>query len=381
MDLKAQKSHSRSSDVPDGTPDVPNPTRLTLARKRRGYKKTKLAELSRVDLRSITAFEAGEYAPSDQTMARIAAVLDFPVPFFYGEDLDEPSLDSGSFRSMSKMTAPQRDMALSQAALGLHFMGWIEDRFELPETNLPDLSREPNPEAAAESLRRAWALGSLSIRNMIHLLEAKGVRVLSLAVDAREVDAFSMWKGARPFVFLNTYKSTEHSRFDAAHELGHLVLHKHGPPQGREAEKHANGFASAFLMPRGSVLASAPRLLTFSSLVQLKKVWTTSVSALSYRLHELSVISDWQYRGLCIEISKRGGNLESEEAPKETSLILPKVLAALYADGISRTQIARALSLPPSELEQLLFGLAMTGITGGRSRILPRPPADLRRVK
>jgi len=381
MDLKAQKLRSRSSDVPDGTPDVPNPTRLTLARKRRGYKKTKLAELTRVDLRSITAFEAGEYPPSQETMARIATVLNFPAPFFYGEDLDEPSLDSGSFRSMSKMTAPQRDMALSQAALGLHFMGWLEDRFELPETDLPDLSREPNPEAAAESLRRAWALGALSIRNMIHLLEAKGVRVLSLAVDAREVDAFSMWKGTRPFVFLNTYKSTEHSRFDAAHELGHLVLHKHGPPSGREAEKQANAFASAFLMPRGSVLANAPRLPTYSSLVQLKKVWSTSVSALSYRLHELRLISDWQYRGLCIEIAKRGRDVEPEEAPKETSLILPKVLAALYEDGIARGQIARALSLPSSELEQLLFGLAMTGLDGGGRHSPPRSAADLRRVK
>jgi Zn-dependent peptidase ImmA (M78 family) len=211
-------------------------------------------------------------------------------------------------------------------------MGWIEDRFELPETNLPDLSREPNPEAAAESLRQAWALGALSIRNMIHLLEAKGVRVLSLAVDAREVDAFSMWKGTRPFVFLNTYKSTEHSRFDAAHELGHLVLHKHGPPSGREAEK---AFASAFLMPRGSVLANAPRLPTYSSLVQLKKAWTTSVSALSYRLHELRLISDWQYRGLCIEIAKRGRDVEPEEAPKETSLIPPR-----FSRLFTRTEFA-----------------------------------------
>lgn len=381
MDHKAQKLRSRSSGVPDDALEVSNPTRLTLARKRRGYKKTKLAGLSKVTLRAITAFEAAEYPPSPQTLSRIASVLDFPVQFFYGDDLDEPSLDSGSFRAMSKMTPPQRDMALSQAALGLHFMGWIEGRFELPEADLPDLSREPNPEAAAESLRRAWAVGALSIRNMIHLLEAKGVRVLSLAVDAREVDAFSMWKGARPFVFLNTYKSTEHSRFDAAHELGHLVLHKHGPPQGREAEKQANAFASAFLMPRGSVLANAPRLPTYSTLVQLKKVWTTSVSALSYRLHELGVISDWQYRGLCIEIAKRGRNTEPDEAPRETSLVLPRVLAALYEDGFSRARIANELCIPSSELEQLIFGLAMTGIEGGRQQSPRQSRTHLERVK
>jgi Zn-dependent peptidase ImmA (M78 family)/DNA-binding XRE family transcriptional regulator len=367
--------------VHDGPRPGPNPTRLALARKRRGHKKTKLAELSKVDLRAVSAFEAGEYPPSYETLTRIASALKFPVEFFYGDDLDEPSMDSGSFRSMSKMTAPQRDMALSQAALGLHFMEWIESRFELPEAHLPDLSREPNPEAAAESLRRAWSLGVLSIRNMIHLLESKGVRVLSLAVDAREVDAFSMWKGARPFVFLNTYKSTEHSRFDAAHELGHLVLHKHGPPQGREAEKQANTFASAFLMPRASVLANVPRFPSHSTLVGLKKVWTTSVSALSYRLHELGVITDWQYRGLCVEIARRGRDREPEEAPRETSLILPRTLAALYEEGVSRAQIAQALCLPPAELEQLLFGLAITGIDGGRRQLSTQVAANLKRIK
>lgn len=381
MDHKALRSRSKSSDVPEGTLSVLNPTRLALARKRRGFKKTKLAELSKVDLRAVSAFEAGEYPPSTETLARIASVLKFPLEFFCGEDLDEPSLDSGSFRSMSKMTAPQRDMALSQAALGLHFMEWIESRFELPDAELPDLSREPNPEAAAESLRRAWSLGALSIRNMIHLLEAKGVRVLSLAVDAREVDAFSMWKGARPFVFLNTYKSTEHSRFDAAHELGHLVLHKHGPPQGREAEKQANTFASAFLMPRASVLANVPRFPSYSTLVRLKRVWTTSVSALSYRLHELGVISDWQYRGLCVEIAKRGRGTEPEEAPRETSLILPRTLAALYEEGVTRTQIAEALCLPSAEVEQLLSGLAITGIDGGRQQSPRQLHANLKRVK
>lgn len=58
---------------------------------------------------------------------------------------------------------------------------------------------------------------------MIHLLEAHGVRVLSLTQECREVDAFSLWL-QQPFVFLNTQKSGEHSRFDAAHELGHLPL-------------------------------------------------------------------------------------------------------------------------------------------------------------
>jgi Zn-dependent peptidase ImmA (M78 family) len=75
------------------------------------------------------------------------------------------------------------------------------------------------------------------------MFSAGGIRIFSLAIDAREVDAFSLWKAATPFVFLNGNKSSEHSRYDAAHELGHLVLHHHGTPQGRDAEREADAFA------------------------------------------------------------------------------------------------------------------------------------------
>lgn len=312
-------------------------------------------------------------------MSRIVRVTGFPYEFFIGDDLEEPTPDSGSFRSMSKMTAPQRGMALSQAALGLYLSAWLGGKFELPAPQLPDLGREPDPEAASEFVRREWALGTLSIRNMIHLLEARGVRVFSLALDAREVDAFSIWNGGVPYVFLNTNKSSEHSRFDAAHELGHLILHKHGPPRGLEAEKQANAFASAFLMPRGSVLANAPPFPTYDNLVRLKKVWTTSVAALAYRLHGLGLMSDWQYRGICVEIAKKGKSFEPNEAPRETSVLLPKMFSSLYEDGLSRAHIARELAIPTSELEQLLFGLTLTGIVGGGRRTTDK--ANLNRVK
>ncbi|WP_376773772.1 ImmA/IrrE family metallo-endopeptidase [Rhizobium mongolense] len=72
-------------------------------------------------------------------------------------------------------------------------------------------------------------------QNMVHLL----VRVFSLVENTRTVDAFSVWRGIRPFVFLNTIKTSEHGRFDAAHELGHLVLPRHGGPSGRRAEDEA----------------------------------------------------------------------------------------------------------------------------------------------
>ena len=99
-------------------------------------------------------------------------------------------------------------------------------------------------------------------------------------------------------MFLNTYKSAERCRFDAAHELGRLVRHQHAHPQGPDLEREANAFASAFLMPRASVLASAPRSITLNSLIKFKRVWAVSVAALNHRLHGLGLSSDWTYRTL-----------------------------------------------------------------------------------
>src|SRR3546814_2855920 len=93
---------------------------------------------------------------------------------------------------------------------------------------------------------------------MINLREVKGVHVCPLAKDTKTVDAVSCWRNGQPFVFLNTFKSAERSRFDAAHELAHLVLHRHGGPQGREAETEANQFASAFLMPHDDLVSTIP---------------------------------------------------------------------------------------------------------------------------
>lgn len=341
-----------------------NPARLTLARRRRGLTKTKLASLLGVEVRSITGYESDEFKPDRDRLVQLAEKLHFPVQFFFGDDLDEISPDIVSFRSMSKMTAGQRGTALGAGAIALMLNQWIEARFELPHAALPDLSQEANPEAAADTLRRMWGLGELPIKSMIHLLEAKGVRIFSLSIDTTQVDAFSVWSAETPFVFLNTMKSCERSRFDAAHELGHLVLHRHAGSRGQEVEREANAFASAFLMPRASVLANAPRMATVDQLVRFKPYWTVSVAAFAYRLHDIGLLSDWHYRTLCIEIAKRGyREREPNEAPREISQVLAKIFASLREDGLTKAHIAAQLSVHTDELDQLVFGLALTSLS------------------
>ena len=288
-----------------------------------------------------------------------------------------------SFRSLSRLKPTRRDMALAQGAIALYLNRWLESKFELPKAELPDLSRERSPEDASSAIRQVWGLGELPIRNVVHLLEAKGIRVFSLAIDTRDVDAFSMWRENTPFVFLNNNKSSERSRYDAAHELGHLLLHRHGSPQGREAEREADIFAGAFLMPKASVIARSPRFASVDDLVRLKRIWNVSVAALNYRLHEVGMLSEWQYRTLSVQISKRGyRTYEPDGAQRETSQVLQVMFGELYREGLSRASVARTLCLPQSELEQLMFGLTMTGIDGnGQSGSHPNQRSNLSLVK
>lgn len=356
------------------------PVRLTLARKRRGMTKIALAEATGLSLRILNAYEQGEKNPSDNALKILAEVLHFPVGFFSESEVEAPQPDQASFRALKSLKASERDAALAAGALAVELSKWIERRFELPEPSVPSL-RGFAPEEAAEALRAEWGLGQRPINNMVHLLEAHGVRVLSLPADSTSVDAFSLRDGETPFVFLTTEKSGERGRMDAAHELGHLTLHQHMPPAGRAAELEADRFAAAFLMPRGSIIASAPRTPTLPALIRLKENWMVSVAALVHRLHSLQLISDWHYRNLCIELSAQGFRKnEPNGIPRETSQVLNKVFAALREEGILRAVIARELHIDADELESLIFGLVISSVPGGRAKS-GQSRASLRIVK
>ncbi len=357
------------------------PTRLSLARKRRGMTLVQLSQATGISVRSLSAYEHGRQRPGPETLQELARALDMPVGFLLASDVEEIPVDAISFRAITKLPASTRDMARSAGRIALLLSEWIEQRFELPEPDVPSLPRL-DPETAAEVVRARWGLGEAPIPHMLRLLEAHGVRVYSLAEECATVDAFSLfWNGA-PYIFLNTAKSGERGRFDAAHELGHLVLHsEHRVPHGPEAEQEANRFAAAFLMPRSGVLAQQLVNATVDRVLAGKQVWRVAAMALTHRLHDLGLITDWGYRTLCVNLSRLGYRRgEPGGIPRETSQLLDKVFRALRADGITPATIAADLNITVEELNQHVFGLVPVGLPGGattRSRRRDRPPLSL----
>jgi Zn-dependent peptidase ImmA (M78 family)/DNA-binding XRE family transcriptional regulator len=339
--------------------------RLNLARARRGMNKTQLAKAVRLKPITIASYEKGNTVPSEEIVQRLSESLRFPESFFYEELIDALPVDGASFRALTRMTASQRNAALAAGTLCIELSKWIDARFELPESDVPEIDPvAATPAGAAAVVRAAWGLGESPIPHVLHLLESRGVRVFSLVNECREVGAFSFWRGD-PFICLGNDKTSERSIFDSAHELGHLVLHRdHAAPRGREAEREADSFASNLLMPKADVEATGLRNPDLAMLAEAKTRWRVSVAALNYRLHELGMISDWHYRELCIEISRLGRRREPNPMAREHSQVLPKVLATLRAEGMKRSDIASALHLYPDDLDALLAGLTISGLDG-----------------
>ncbi|MGW5006649.1 helix-turn-helix domain-containing protein [Streptomyces parvulus] len=359
------------------------PSRLTLARKRRGMTLVELGNRVGVSSQSISNYEHDRQQPSPSTLEKIADTLRFPLAFFAAAEIDEIDPASVSFRARSKLSAYIRDAALSESRLAVEFSHWLDTLFSLPAPDIPTPGRKMSPELNVEYLRSAWSMGeSEAIRNMIHLVESHGVRVFSLAPEYKEVDAFSFWRDGRPYIFLNTLKSAARSRFDVAHELGHLMMHcdDEAGVRTRAAEKEADEFASTLLMPRRSIADRVPMNPTTDQIIRSRKHWKVSALALTYRLQALGRITEWQYRQTVIELGRLGFRTgEPGDASRESSMLLQKVFSALWEDGIRPVHIADHLNTSITELNSWVFGLLATP-TPEQDIHTTNQPAQLRLV-
>lgn len=357
------------------------PSRLEFARNRLGVTKVALARQSGVPERTLASYERGDHVPPAETVDLLARSLGVHPSFLTADDIEPLPEGAPSFRALSRMSARDATAALSSGTLGIAVAGWLGKRLNLPGNAVPTYERgSDDPVGSAQRLRAEWGLGQAPIKNVVHLIEGRGVRVFSLPERLSDVDAFSFWWKSTAYVVLNTRKSAERGRFDAAHELGHLVMHgDHGHPAGREREAEANRFAAEFLMPTDEILAAGLRGAGVEQVLRAKGRWGVSAKALAYRLHELGITTKWMYSSTCKRLAQMGySGGEPGGAPRETSQLLEKALAALRERHLGIADIARDLHLLPETLHELMFGLTLTPVPGGEQAVpAPRPRLKL----
>lgn len=338
-------------------PPVPfNPARLKLARLRLGWSATKLAGESGVSLRSLTDYETDKRPPSEETLIKLADALDVPTAFFHREAIDLVPVEAASFRKLSKATVGRRNAVLASASLALELYREVDNRFELPVADVPTHDKL-SPSQAAALVRNQWSLGDRPISNMVHLLESKGVRLAALNHEYGDIDAFCFYRDGVPYAFLNTSKTGERQRFDLAHELGHLVLHSEfemDPSTSKQREAEAQEFASSFLMPATAVRSQSMAGATVARILKARSYWKVSAMAFTHRLHELELLSDWQYRSTCVTLSERGyRKQEPGGIVPETSQLLRKVMYGTEA-SLKVREVAAALDLNADEVRNFM---------------------------
>ncbi|MFF4241439.1 helix-turn-helix domain-containing protein [Actinomadura geliboluensis] len=336
--------------------------RLTLARRLRGLRKNQLADAVGTTPKAIGRYEAGVQRPDEMTLKRLAIALGVPVAFFHG-GRSPVSLDGAHFRSLRSTSQIERDQALAYGRIATDVVAALEDLVDFPEVDLPEYPVSPDeiagpgPIEAARLTRKALLEQAGPVPHVVRLLEKHGVIVLVLPRAAERVDAFSVGVHPRPMVFFNPAKGDYwRNRFDAAHELGHLVMHADAEPGEKVVEDQAHRFAAEFLMPEQDIAGELPGTADWERLGRLKATWGVSIAALLYRSRTLGIMQETAYRNAMSAMSSRGWR-RHEPGPAralEQPTMLTRAIEIVGQAGTDRDRVAERARVPRGDLDLLV---------------------------
>lgn len=354
-----------------GTPGFVS-ERLAQARKSRGMSMADVAREIGVTRQMVSQYENGQQTPGPEILARIAQVLSFRQSFFMWP-VPESRTDGPMFwRSMASASKTSRERASVSHEWTVDLCKYVAQWIDLPKVEFPsfdvpkDLERISTQaiEDLATKTRRHWSMGDGPIGNMVWLLENKGAVVARLELDADALDGQSQWIDGRPFIQLNADKcSAARSRFDIAHELGHLVLHRgldssiiHRSTEHKLIEQQANDFAGAFLLP-AQTFASEVHAASLDQFRSLKDRWKASIGLMLMRAIKLDLVTEKRAEYLWISYSRKGWRTcepLDDELPVERPRLLRQALNAILTNKLqSREDVLANVPLSQGYVEAL----------------------------
>lgn len=339
-----------------------DPDRLKLARLAAGLRKNELADQVHVTPSAISQYENGLTKPSPTSLAGLALALGVPVGFFARRrPIDVLDHTAAHFRSLRASTQRERNQAFAHAVLIWDLVHALERHVRLPPRDIPNHTPPPHAtrthiETIADHVRTDWHLEPGPVGNTIRLLEAHGTIGSRLELGLHRVDAFSCDFGTHPVVVLAADKHNPYrSRWDTAHELGHLVMHHDHEPGDATLEHQANTFAAGFLLPAAHIADELPRRVDWDHLVDLKHTWGVSIRALLYRARTLKTLTDNTYRRAIITLNQHWGPHHEPGDPgtPEQPTLLRKALELATTRNYTLTDLANDTQLTPEHITTL----------------------------
>jgi Zn-dependent peptidase ImmA (M78 family)/transcriptional regulator with XRE-family HTH domain len=329
------------------------PRKLTQARQMLAITRAELARRTEVSAASISQYESGAMRPRPATLAQLALVLNVPLEFLTDSRAATPlpTVDTSFFRSLRRTTQRDRERATAYAGLLAQLVAEIERRVTLPEfTPTPDLALDPDgepeaAEAAAVRIRSLWGLGAEPLAHAVRLMERHGVIVAQLPFSSNDVDAFSWASGPRPLVLLGNDKGDfERSRFDACHELAHILLHAADPePAHPRMERQAHRFSGALLISAEALRDEWPRgRWDWNQMVRIKEHWGISIAAQLLRARDLGLLTADAYVSRVKYMSRMGWRRREPgpHRPPEKPDLLNQAIGLLEQNGTTLDMVA-----------------------------------------
>jgi Zn-dependent peptidase ImmA (M78 family) len=346
------------------------PGRLAQVLAIRRLSQVQLATMVGVSASTISKWRVGPQTPEPDKLEKLAAAVNVQPEWFTRPLLDKPS--DPLFRSNASAHQAAREMLEGRLEWAQEISACLEEFVDFPSANFPERTFT-NPEEitaedieeAAQDCRNLWGLGSGPVSDVALALENAGAILIREETGVAQIEGLSAWSSAlhRPLVLLASDKDNGfRSRFDTAHELGHVVLHKNVPRaterlRHNEMEKQAHRFAGAFLLPAESFSAEVRLPATLDSLLLLKQRWGVSVAALIMRLEALELISEEDKITLFKRRSARWGAKsepgDETRSPEKPRLLRRTVELLLSANVMPTEGIARHLGISEQDIEML----------------------------
>lgn len=346
------------------------PARLEQALAARGLTKGQLASLVGVAASTVTKWCKGDQAPEASTFERLASVLNVQPEWLTRAVLMPVS--SPLYRSNASALKAARAKLEARTEWTQEIAFLLSDYVDFPSINLPkrdfidpEQISKADIESAAEECRTLWQLGKGPIQNLALAAESAGVIVVREETEVSAIEGLSSWSEVlnRPIVFLSADKANGfRSRFDLAHEIGHLILHKHIPraderDRYNQMEKQAHHFAGALLLPAETFAREVRVPTNLDNLLILKQRWGASVAAMMMRLHSLGLLRDDEKLALFKRRSARWGSKAEPGDDKwepEAPRLLRRTIELLSGEGILPSDgIPRHLGFSAQDIEKL----------------------------
>jgi len=343
------------------------PLRLKEARLARCFSMTDLAKEIDITRQAISQFENGTTNPSADVSIGLSKSLQMPLNYFYSERrISNERITPLFFRKINSATKKVRLQAEIYEEWLADIFDYLSNYFQFPGQNLLENDidfkelKDEDIEDITVALRNYWGLGLGPIRNLTLLLENNGIGIAQHHVIT-QLDSFSCCRKTRPHIVINTNNRTGVGmRFDLAHELGHLILHKFvSEEELEEKELHkkiqhqANKFASSFLMPAESIVRDFFSN-SISALEHLKEKWLVGILAIALRLQDLELINENQvsYIFRCLP-NRRSEPLDDKIVPEKPVLLSRAINMLIENDVVTKENLLQELLLDEADITYL----------------------------